>query len=242
MSAPIAVDIIIPVYNEGKNIGTAIQRIAESVKIPFHLHLVYDLDEDDTLSPARAASEKYGIKLNLIKNKFGRGALNAMKTGISSTTSEFVVITMADLSDPPEVINSMYDTALSTQADVVCGSRYMRGGSQMGGPLVKRTLSKWAGLSLHYLARIPTHDATNSFKLYRRKLFDHIQIESNGGFELGLEMVVKAHNRGFSVREVPTSWHDRSEGESRFKLVAWLPSYLKWYFHAFGRLPIKRAD
>lgn len=228
------VDIVIPVYNEHESIGTALSRIVAEVKVPYRLLLVYDRDDDTTLPAAREAAERLGTKIELVKNKYGRGALNAIKTGLYAGQSEYVVVTMADLSDPPSVINTMLEKAEASGADVVCGSRYMKGGSQKGGPVLKSVLSRTAGLTLHYFAGVPTHDSTNSFKLYRRRVLDSLRIESKGGFELGLEIVVKAHGASFAVTEVPTSWTDRSEGESRFKLFEWLPSYLKWYFYAYG--------
>ena len=108
------------------------------------------------------------------------------------------------------------------------------GGGQLGGPLIKKLMSKFAGLSLHYLARLPVHDVTNSFKLYRKSFLNEVKIESTGGFELGLELVVKAFKSGKKITEVPTVWRDRTAGKSNFKLIEWLPKYLKWYFKAFG--------
>ena len=75
--------------------------------------------------------------------------------------------------------------------DVICGSRYMKGGSQTGGPWLKKTLSRMAGISLHLITGIPSHDVSNSFKLYRRSLVQSINIESTGGFEIGMEILVK---------------------------------------------------
>lgn len=111
----------------------------------------------------------------------------------------------------------------------------MKGGSQVGCPFFKRSLSRIAGVSLNWLLRIPTYDVTNNFKLYRRSVLDSIEIESAGGFELAMEIVLKAHFSGFSVGEVPTTWTDRTSGESRFLFFKWLPKYLKWYFYAYKK-------
>jgi hypothetical protein len=84
---------------------------------------------------------------------------------------------------------------------------------------------------------VHTHDATNNFKLYTRRFLDEVTIESEGGFELGLELTVKATLMGRVVREVPAVWRDRVVGESRFRLRAWLPRYLRWYVMCIrGRL------
>src|SRR5207253_9200168 len=111
-------------------------------------------------------------------------------------------------------------------ADVVAGSRCARGGRQEGGPLVKRTLSRLAGVSLHYLAGLPIRDATNNFRSYSRRVIDEIPIEGKASFAVALELTAKAHWRGWKIAEVPTTWHDRTAGKSRFRLWAWLPHYL----------------
>jgi hypothetical protein len=64
-----------------------------------------------------------------------------------------------------------------------------------------------------------------------------VTVESKGGFELAIELSVKADLAGRRLAELPTTWRDRTAGESRFKLRAWLPLYLRWYVHLFrGRL------
>ena len=108
----------------------------------------------------------------------------------------------------------------------------MRGGRQNGGPLLKRTLSRLAGVSLHFLAGVPTHDVTNSFKMYRKQLLDRLTIESSGGFEIGMEIVVKTFAARGKIAEVPSTWTDRAAGTSRFRLWKWLPKYLHWYWFA----------
>lgn len=235
MVCDLHIDILIPVYNEGENIVRTLEGIQAEVKCGKTIHLLYDFDQDSTLGPAREVARRLGINLVFIKNIYGRGVLNALKTGIKETSRDLVVVTMADLSDPPRVINDMVEKAVKESLDVVCGSRYMKGGEQIGGPWLKKCLSRTAGVSLNWLLRIPTHDVTNNFKLYRRRVLDSIEIESSGGFELAMELVLKAHYAGFKVGEVPTTWTDRTSGESRFLFSKWLPKYLKWYFYAYRK-------
>jgi hypothetical protein len=135
---------------------------------------------------------------------------------------------MADGSDEPEAVDGMLALARAG-ADVVSASRYMRGGRQVGGPRLKGLLSRAAGLSLHRLGALPIHDATSNFRLYSRRLLNRVTIESSGGFELGLELTVKAHLLGMRLAEVPTTWRDRQKGQSRFRVLALLPHYLRWY-------------
>jgi dolichol-phosphate mannosyltransferase len=110
----------------------------------------------------------------------------------------------------------------------------MPGGQQVGGPSLKRFLSKNAGRSLYWFARIGTRDATNSFKAYNREFVRKVGIESRDGFEIGLELTAKAHRMRQPVAEIPTIWLDRQAGVSNFKIAQWLPKYLRWWRFAFG--------
>jgi hypothetical protein len=93
-------------------------------------------------------------------------------------------------------------------------------------------ISRSAGLSLRALTRVGTHDATHSFKAYSKPFLDEVGIESDAGFEIGIEMVAKAHRRGLRVVEVPTTWRDRTQGQSNFRVWQWIPRYLHWYLVA----------
>ena len=234
--------IVLPVYNEPDNIGPTLRRLAAAVHLPAETLVVYDFDADTTVPVVRGLQAELP-DVRLLRNDLGRGVLNAMKAGIAAARGEYVLITMADGSDEVELTERMVGLARGG-ADVVAASRYMKGGRQEGGPLLKRTLSRLAGLSLHWVGRLPIHDATNNFKLYRRSFLQSVTIESKGGFELAIELSVKAALDGRRLAELPTTWRDRTAGQSRFKLRAWLPLYLRWYVHLFrGRLrrPAKHA-
>jgi dolichol-phosphate mannosyltransferase len=225
------VSIVLPVYNEGEAVAPVLRGLAAAVKTPHELVVVYDFDGDTTVPVIeRLAPEIPGLRG--LRNDLGRGVLNAMKAGIAATSAPYVVISMADGSDEPAAVDQMVQLARDG-ADVVAASRYMPGGHQIGGPLLKRTMSRVAGLSLHWLARVRTRDATSNFKLYSRRFLDSITIESTAGFELALELTVKATRAGRRVAEVPTTWRDRTSGQSNFKLRKWLPHYLHWYRVAF---------
>jgi dolichol-phosphate mannosyltransferase len=221
--------IVLPVFNEGENIVGVLSAIARDVRTPHEVIVVYDFEEDTTIPPVRALAMP---RVRLLHNVIGRGVLNAMRSGIGAARAPLVLISMADGSDDPAVIDRMVEKARDG-ADVVAASRYMRGGRQEGGPPLKAFLSRAAGLSLHLLAGLPIHDATSNFRLYRRSFLERVPIESKAGFELALELTVKAHLEGARVAEVPTIWRDRTAGASKFQLRAWLPGYLRWYMRAF---------
>ena len=230
--------IVLPVYNEGEAVEPVLRGLAAGVSTAHELVVVYDFDEDMTVPViARLLAEIPGLRG--VRNDLGRGVLNAMKAGIAATSAPYVLISMADGSDEPAIVDRMVELA-EGGADVVAASRYMPGGRQLGGPFVKRTMSRLAGLTLHWFAGVETHDPTNNFKLYSRRFLDATTIESTAGFELALELTVKATRARRRVAEVPTTWRDRTAGQSNFKLRKWLPHYLHWYRIAFGGLMHRR--
>jgi glycosyltransferase involved in cell wall biosynthesis len=203
--------VVVPVYNEGENIGSLLKEIEDHLSpIDKEVLVVYDFEEDDSIPVVRSLMGRYPYEIRLVRNE-ADGVLQAMA----------VVPGMLALFDEGY--------------DVVCGSRYMPGGKQIGGPWLKKTLSRSAGISLHLLTGIPTRDVTNSFKLYRKDLLEKIRIESTGGFEIGMEITVKAFRAGRKITEVPATWLDREKGMSRFRMWKWLPRYIKWYLYALGR-------
>ena len=222
-------DIVIPVYNEAGSIGKLFDEIRREIKTQKRVLIVYDFDEDTTVPAVRSLKDSCGFEVVLQRNTLGRGALNAIKCGMQTATGEMVLVMMADSSDRLDAVDKMV-SLMESGFDLVCGSRYMKGGSQTGGPLLKGLFARCAGLSLHLLTGIGTHDCSNSFKLYRKSMLDAIEIESKGGFEIGLEILVKAFAQGYKIGEVPSNWSERQEGKSNFHLWKWLPSYLHWWF------------
>ena len=227
--------VVMPVWNEGERVAPTLRAFAAAVRTPFELLVVHDMPDDTTVPVVeRLSTEIPGLRA--LRNELGKGVLNAMKAGIAAARAPYVLITMADGSDEYANVDRMVALARDG-ADVVAASRYMRGGRQLGGPRLKRLLSRTAGLTLHWFAGVPIHDATNNFKLYSRRFLAVTSIESQAGFELALELSVKATLQGRRLAEVPTTWRDRTGGESRFRLRKWLPHYFRWYAVAFrGRL------
>jgi len=218
--------VVMPVYNEGEAVEPVLRALDSAVRTPHEILVVYDFDADTTVPViVRLTPEIDGLRG--LRNDLGRGVLNAMKAGLAEARGSYLLISMADGSDDPACIDSMVELARSG-ADVVAGSRYMRGGRQIGGPPLKRLMSRAAGLTLHWFAGVATYDPTNNFKIYRRHFLDSVRIESSAGFELALELTVKATLAGRPVAELPTTWRDRTAGQSNFKLLAWLPHYLRW--------------
>lgn len=237
------VSVVIPAYNEGDEIVACLDRILDRVSIPCELLVVYDRPSDSTAEPAAEYAQR-DSRVRPLLNDLAPGPAGAIRSGIMAARAPVVVVTMADGSDDPDQIEQL-TTMVEQGAAVAAASRYMRGGRQLGGPRLKGLISRAAGLSLHALTGVGTHDATNSYKAYSKAFLDEVGIESDAGFEIGIEMVAKAHRRGLAVVEIPTTWRDRTQGQSNFKVREWIPRYLHWYLVALlpaygSRRPYKR--
>jgi dolichol-phosphate mannosyltransferase len=226
------VSVVVPAYNEGSAVVPFLDRIFEAITLPAEVLVVYDSPSDSTV-PFLSRYAERDQRLRPLHNTLGSGPAQALHYGIDHATADVVVVTMADGSDDPMQIDQL--TRLVERGVVVaCASRYMRGGQQVGGPWLKGRISRLAGVSLNLAGRVGTHDATNSFKAYSREFVQQVGIDSDAGFELGIEMVAKARRLGRPVAELPTIWLDRANGTSHFKLKSWIPRYLHWYLYALG--------
>jgi hypothetical protein len=222
--------VVVPVYNEGANLPEWWRAAAPYVPAGTVVRLIYDFEEDDTLPVARALAAA-GAPIEWVRNR-GKGVLGALLTGLSSVEAGPVLVSMADLCDDLSAVPAMLE-AYAGGASVVVASRFMTGGRQLGGPLLKRWLARCGSAVLH-LAGFPVRDASNSFRLYDSGLVKRISIESTGGFEIGFEITLKAWQAGARIVEVPTTWRERVRGESRFRTWRWLPRYARLWARAFA--------
>jgi dolichol-phosphate mannosyltransferase len=232
MSEEPRVSVVVPAYNEGEHVLGVLDRLFESVRLPCEVLVVVDT-EDDTTIPI---TEEYSVKeprLKTLINTYGRGPANAIRYGIDHATAPVAVVTMADGCDDARQIDELV-RLVERGVAVAAASRYMPGGQQVGGPVMKSAMSRFAGRSLKIFAHVGTRDATNSFKAYNTEFVREVGIESRDGFEIGIELTAKAKRMRRAVAEIPTIWLDRQAGVSNFKVAKWVPSYLRWYRFAFG--------
>jgi len=227
------VTVVIPAYSEGPGIAQVLDRLIESVTLACEVLVVVDFPEDTTVPVVETYGDREQPSVRVVVNGYGRGPAHAIRYGIHQAQAPVIVVTMADGCDDPRQIDDL--TRLVERGVVVAAaSRYMPGGQQVGGRLIKTMLSRNAGRTLHWFARVGTRDATNSFKAYDRAFVERVGIESRDGFEIGLELTAKARRMRLPVAEIPTIWLDRQAGVSNFKIARWLPKYLHWYRFAYG--------
>lgn len=226
-------DIIIPVYNEGKNIENTIEEIYKLNYKKINIIICYDFDEDDTLPAIKSHPRFEKLNIKFLKN-LSRGPHSAIMNGLKKfTESDYSMVLPAD--DDYNIKNfiSLFDNIDKNRPDIVCMSRFIKGGSMEGGPPLKTFLMRSVNFLLKNFAGIPTNDSTNGFKVFSRKTIDKISIEGNSGFSYGLEYLVKGNNLGFKIIEYPALWRQRKFGTSKFNLTNWANEYLKWFFLAF---------
>ena len=225
--------ILCPVFYEHENIEKLWTELTLNIDIPFKIFFIYDHPDDPTLEVINDIRRKIQNKdqqISVIHNQQG-GVLEALKLGFTLPPNDApVLVLMADLSDDLSLIRSMVE-AWQKGATIVCPSRYMPGGKQIGAPKFKNFLSKIASKSLYWIGKSPVRDLTNNYKLYDSNFVRNIHIESRGGFEIAIELISKAIVQGKKVVEMPTIWKGRQKGASNFKMLSWLRHYLKWYFY-----------
>ena len=221
-------DILIPVYKENNVIVKTIKQILDNVKCNYEIFICYDYDEDPTLDIIDKNFHK-NSKIYFTKN-FSRGFNQALISGIKKTQGDAVLVYMADDHENYKLIDECYNKFIEG-FDIVCPSRFIKGGKMEGNTFLKEILTRLASFFFQNFTTLPIKDSTNAFRLFSRTLLEKINFESSKGFTLSLEITAKAHRLGYKMIEIPSIWIERQQGESRFKLFSFLPPYIKWLFY-----------
>ncbi len=175
---------------------TALQR---DLKTPARVLICYDSEEDDTL-PVIRDRWSGALPVELVRNQ-GRGAHDAVMTGLRFGKTPYVLVFPADDDYNSHMLDALVAKAENGH-DIVCASRFMSGGSSVGCPPLKNVLVRTAAVSLHRIAGVPTHDATNGFRLFSRRVIDTIPVDIDPRLHLQPRMAGQgasprlAHRRG----------------------------------------------
>ncbi len=232
-------DVVIPVYNEGRNIVLALDALRAEVRTPFRVLICYDFDEDDTLDAVRAYPAD-DLEIVLVKNP-ERGPHSAVRAGFAASRAPAVLVYMADDDYNAGIIDEMV-ARFRGGCDVVAASRFMPGGSMVGCPTHKWLITIVGTFALYHVARLGVHDSTNAFRLFSRRLLDTVELESDTGFTFSVELLAKAVRLGWRVDQVPARWFERSDKPSRFRIFAWIPAYLRWLLYALATAWLGRGQ
>ena len=233
----VPLEIVIPIYNEGNKVIRLLEDFSVSIKTEFRVFFCYDLD-DDNIFHYKDDFKKFNFEIVLVKNS-STGPCAAVIKGLNYGNADCVIVYPADDFLNTGIIDRMY-TSYKNNNDIVVASRFIKCGSMKRCPLIKSILVRTASTTLYLLSSIPVRDASNGFRLFSRQLLDKVNIESKVGFAYSLELLVKCNRLKLNIAEIPAQWDERSEGSSRFKIIKWLPEYLKWYFYGLSTTWLKK--
>lgn len=225
--------IVLPTYNEAANLPVVVAALFSLPLTALRILVVDDNSPDGTGDIAEELAARHGKDRIYVvhrprKEGLGRAYVDGMTRAIRAG-AEFVVQMDSDLSHRPEYLPQMLGVLLSTDADVVIGSRYIVGASVAGDwPWHRRLLSAFANTYVRVLLQLGIRDVTAGFKLWRSASLEEIDVSSirSDGYSFQVEMNYRAIKRGLKILELPIHFADRSEGESKMSLRVQLESVL----------------
>lgn len=213
-SEHVALSIVVPTYNERDRLPDLVAAVFGAYAaegLDAELVVVDDNSPDGTGAVADELARQHRIRVIHRAGKLGLGT--AVIEGFDAASAQIVGVIDADMSHPPHLLPRMFAIMRQTSADVVIGSRYIRGGGTHNWPLGRLLLSRAACLMARGLT--PVRDATSGLFLIRRDIARGVRI-SAGGFKICLELLVRG--RPSSVVEVPYVFEGRTAGESKMNL------------------------
>jgi dolichol-phosphate mannosyltransferase len=230
-----SVSIIVPTLNEEENIAPLVSQITASA-VPFReIVFVDDHSTDGTRAEIRTLEGSHPIRL-IEQNAADVGLAGAIMTGARAAEGEILLVMDADLSHPPDRINDLLAPLFAGTADLIVGSRYIKGGSTKGWPVWRQTVSR-AGAALAY-PLTGLHDSMCGFFAIGRSRLLELATETSG-FKIVFDVVVRA-NGTLRVREIPIAFRERMRGKSKMSLGIALRFFFRWshamFRHLFGNV------
>jgi dolichol-phosphate mannosyltransferase len=211
------ISVILPTYNESENIAALSQElltILNSQGITGEVVIVDDNSPDGTGDIADALSERDN-RVKVVHRPAKLGLATAIDEGSEAASHEIIVTMDSDFSHPPRIVPELV-SALD-EVDISIGSRYVKGGS-MEGPIHKIILSRMMTTFAGWLLGLNVKDCTGGFHALRKTLLQELDVKSKGG-EYDLELLYKAKERGYTMKEIPFTYKYREKGESKTNLL-----------------------
>ncbi len=211
--------VVIGTYNEAENIPRLLPDILE-LGPQYEVVVVDDNSPDGTghiVSELAVNNPRIHLVSRPARLGYGTAYLRGFSTGLD-LGADYIVQMDADYSHNPRDIPRLVEAAEG--ADMVIGSRYVRGGSTSGWPLRRRFISRTASLIARLLLALPIHDCTGGFKCFRRSTLESINFADirSRGFASSYEMNYLCHRSGRALREIPIRFVDRQAGKSKLSL------------------------
>ncbi len=237
--------VIIPTYNERENIRSIIKAVF-SLSGPYHALIVDDGSPDGTAEIVHSLRKHFPDRLFIIERKGKQGLGTAYITGFKwglERDFDFFFEMDADFSHNPLDLPDLLE-ACQDGADVAIGSRYVKGGKVKNWPLDRLILSYGASLYVRLITWMPVKDPTAGFICYRREVLETMDLDKINfiGYAFQIEMKFAAYQLGFKLIELPITFSDRVEGDSKMsrgivKEAIWGVLAMRWhaFFNTFSR-------
>ncbi len=208
--------IVMPTYNESENLPKILDAIFESLP-QTHILIVDDGSPDGTgdIADARAAADER-IHVMHREGKLGLGTayIAGFKWALARDYTHVFEMD-ADFSHEPTRLPLFLEAA--DEADVVLGSRWVKGGGTVGWPLKRQLLSKGGSLYARTILGVGVKDLTGGFKCFRREVLERIDLDGIQaiGYGFQIELTYRSIKAGFRVKEIPIRFADRIAGQSK---------------------------
>jgi dolichol-phosphate mannosyltransferase len=217
--------VIIPTYNERANLPVLIEGLMQHADV--RALVVDDQSPDGTGEIADALAGRFPGRVSVLhragKRGFGRSYIDGMKHAVTQPVDVLCQMD-ADLSHDPKELPHL--VAATTDADLVIGSRYVQGGAIVNWPLRRKLLSRFANTYIRQVTRLSTRDCTSGYRCWRRASLASLPLDDlfSDGYSFLVEMLFVAARRGCRIVEVPITFVERREGESKISRAVLLES------------------
>jgi GT2 family glycosyltransferase len=235
-ASAVKLSILIPVRNEGLNLGVMLKLLPAVVEVPHEVIVIHDAPDDDSVPVVRRMQANHP-SLKVLHNTLGTGVINALRAGVAAATGEYVLIFAADEVGPVLAIDQMLEL-MDGGCEFVSCTRYANGGRRLGGSALSHMLSWTANWLFHRAAGTALTDATTGIKMFRRSVFEELELAAKPvGWAVAFEMAIKAELAGLKLGEVPIISIDRLYGgRSTFRPWPWMREYMRWFVWGVPRL------
>jgi len=226
-----SVSIIVPTLNEEENIVPLVAEIT-ACAVPFReILFVDDHSSDATRDKIHALAGSRPIRL-IEQDGAGPGLAGAIMSGARAAQGEILLVMDADLSHPADRIKDLVAPLFTGTADLVVGSRYVKGGSTPGWPVWRRIVSRTGALLAYPLTGL--HDSMCGFFAIGRSRLLEVAPQTSG-FKIVFETMVRARGT-LRVREIPIVFRERVHGKSKMSLGVALGFFFRWLRAIFEHL------